>query len=84
MYDTAIKNLMSQRGVTFTRLAADTGLSKNTLSRIINGRSKEISILTLQRISRSLGMRTSELVRYTEDQLNLPLEVSADENRDSY
>ena len=56
-----LKRLRTQRGVTLTRLAAETGISKSTLSRLESGQRKP-SLELLLPLAQAHQIRLDELV----------------------
>ncbi|UQA62800.1 helix-turn-helix domain-containing protein [Polyangium aurulentum] len=71
-----IRALRQERGLTLGRLAVTSGVSKGNLSSIERGLVL-VTIATLVRIARGLGLAPAHLITFPEDSpLDAPLEAS--------
>lgn len=62
-----LKNVAVQNGKTFTEIHDETGISRNTLSSLKNGKSQGIQFDTLDKICKSLNCSISELIKLVPD-----------------
>ena len=55
-----IQELCQERGITINKLASITGITQSTLNDFINGRTNTITIRTINRICKGLGISIYE------------------------
>lgn len=63
-----LKDLVKMRGTTLTNVAAQTGISMNTLSVLGRGESKGIQFETLEKICRNLDATPNDLIELSPDE----------------
>lgn len=61
MFVSNVKKIMEERGITYARLEAVTGLSSQTITRARSPRIREMSLETLETIAHALGVSVKEL-----------------------
>lgn len=62
-----LKEIMENRGIKISELNEETGISRNSLSLLINGKSQGIQFDTLEKIANALKINVSELFEQTFD-----------------
>ena len=62
-----LKNVASQNGKTFTKIHDETGISRNTLSSLNNGRNQGIQFDTLDKLCKVLNCSASDLIKTVPD-----------------
>lgn len=62
-----LKNVAALNRKTFTEIHNETGISRNTLTSLGNGKSKGIQFDTLDKLCKSLNCSVSELIRFVPD-----------------
>lgn len=61
-----LQDLCDKRNITVNRLASLSGLTQSTIEYIMNGKSKNPSLITLHKIATGLNMTISELLDFPE------------------
>ncbi|HJD59297.1 MAG TPA: helix-turn-helix transcriptional regulator [Rickettsia endosymbiont of Omalisus fontisbellaquei] len=59
---TKINKIMTQRKISATDIEKATGLSRNTVTSILNGNSKNPGILTIQQLAKALNVKVESLI----------------------
>lgn len=68
-----LKNIMKQKNVNISQLNEKTGISRNSLSLLINGKSQGIQFETIDRITRALNIEVEELFERSFNELKIEL-----------
>ena len=61
-----LKRALKERGVSSKKLASELGVTPQTVSRIVSGKSKSISVNLIDAICRSLNCKVDDIMTYTD------------------
>jgi DNA-binding Xre family transcriptional regulator len=62
-YEHCVGSALKERGISISEVSRSTGLSRETLHRIVRNKHHHTTTRTLQRISEFLGCRVRDLIR---------------------
>lgn len=68
-----LKKVMKQKGINISQLNEMTGISRNSLSLLINGKSQGVQFETIEKITRALNIEVAELFKRSFNELKIEL-----------